>query len=43
MTSGTQDVTNNNMAAPLLAGSFSEVLFAVISAIAFNHGTGQTY
>ena len=35
MTSGTQDVTNNNMAAPLLARSFSEVLFAVISAIAF--------
>ena len=35
MTSGALDVTNNNMAAPLLARSFSELLFAVISAIAF--------
>jgi cation/acetate symporter len=35
MTSGALDVTNNNMAAPLLARSFSEPLFAVISAIAF--------
>src|SRR6185436_7777328 len=35
MTSGTMDVTNNNMAAPLLARSFSNFLFAVISAIAF--------
>ena len=35
MTSGTMDVTNSNMAAPLLARSFSELLFAVISAIAF--------
>ncbi len=35
MTSGSLDVTNNNMAAPLLARSFSEPLFAVISAIAF--------
>lgn len=35
MTSGTMDVTNSNMAAPLLARSFSELLFANISAIAF--------
>ncbi len=35
MTSGALDVTNNNMAAPLLARSFSEPLFAIISAIAF--------
>jgi len=35
MTSGSLDVTNNNMAAPLLARSFSEPLFAIISAIAF--------
>jgi cation/acetate symporter len=35
MTSGALDVTNDNMAAPLLAKSFSEFLFAVISAIAF--------
>lgn len=35
MTSGALDVTNNNMAAPLLARSFGELLFAVISAIAF--------
>lgn len=35
MTSGALDVTNSNMAAPLLAKSFSEWLFAVISAIAF--------
>ncbi len=35
MTSGAMDVTDNNMAAPLLAKSFSELLFAVISAIAF--------
>jgi cation/acetate symporter len=35
MISGTLDVTNNNMAAPLLAKSFSNVLFALISAIAF--------
>jgi cation/acetate symporter len=35
MTSGAIDVTNSNMAAPLLARSFSELLFAVISAIAF--------
>jgi cation/acetate symporter len=35
MTSGALDVTNSNMAAPLLARSFSELLFAVISAIAF--------
>ncbi len=35
MTSGAMDVTDSNMAAPLLARSFSEFLFAVISAIAF--------
>jgi cation/acetate symporter len=35
MTSGFLDPTNTNMAAPLLAKSFSETLFAVISAIAF--------
>jgi cation/acetate symporter len=35
MTSGALDVTNSNMAAPLLARSFGEFLFAVISAIAF--------
>jgi cation/acetate symporter len=35
MASGALDVTNSNMAAPLLARSFSEWLFAAISAIAF--------
>ncbi|MEK7794887.1 MAG: cation acetate symporter, partial [Candidatus Hydrogenedentota bacterium] len=35
MTSGAMDVTDNNMAAPLLARSFNEFMFAVISAIAF--------
>jgi cation/acetate symporter len=35
MTSGALDPTNNNMAAPLLAESFSNVLFAIISGIAF--------
>lgn len=35
MTSGGLDVTNSNMAAPLLAKSFSPWLFAAISAIAF--------
>jgi cation/acetate symporter len=35
MTSGALDVTNSNMAAPLLARSFNEWLFAIISAIAF--------
>ena len=35
MTSGSMDVTNNNMAAPLLARAFSPWLFAIISAIAF--------
>jgi cation/acetate symporter len=35
MTSGTLDVTNSNMAAPLLARSFGELPFAIISAIAF--------
>ena len=35
MTSGTLDVTDSNMAAPLLARSFNEFLFAIISAVAF--------
>jgi cation/acetate symporter len=35
MTSGYLDPTSSNMAAPLLAKSFSETLFAAISAIAF--------
>jgi cation/acetate symporter len=35
MTSGAIDPTDSNMAAPLLARSFSELLFAIISAIAF--------
>ena len=35
MTSGALDVTDSNMAAPLLAQSISELLFAIISAIAF--------
>jgi len=35
MTSGGLDPTDTNMAAPLLAKSFSDTLFAVISAIAF--------
>ncbi len=35
MTSGAMDVTDTNMAAPLLARSFSELLFAIISALAF--------
>lgn len=35
MTSGAMDVTDSNMAAPLLARTFSEMMFAVISAIAF--------
>jgi len=35
MTSGEMDVTTSNMAAPLLARSMSEWLFAAISAIAF--------
>ena len=35
MTSGALDVTNSNMAAPLLARSIGEWLFAIISAIAF--------
>jgi cation/acetate symporter len=35
MTSGWMDVTTSNMAAPLLARSMGEWLFAVISAIAF--------
>ncbi|MGE4003584.1 MAG: cation acetate symporter, partial [Planctomycetaceae bacterium] len=35
MTSGALDVTDSNMAAPLLARSMSEPLFAIISAIAF--------
>ncbi len=35
MTSGALDVTDNNMSAPLLAKTFGEFLFAVITAIAF--------
>ena len=35
MTSGSIDPTNSNMAAPLLAKSFGELPFAVISAVAF--------
>ena len=35
MTSGALDVTDTNMAAPLLALSLSKLLFAIISAIAF--------
>lgn len=35
MTSGAMDPTDSNMAAPLLAKSFNETLFAIISAIAF--------
>ncbi len=35
MTSGAMDVTNSNMAAPLLAKTFGNWFFAVISAIAF--------
>ena len=35
MVSGNMDPTNNNMAAPLLARSFSELAFAIVSAIAF--------
>jgi cation/acetate symporter len=35
MTSGALDVTNSNMAAPLLARTFGEFPFALISAIAF--------
>ena len=35
MTSGTIDLSDSNMAAPLLAKSFGETLFAIISAIAF--------
>jgi cation/acetate symporter len=35
MTSGAMDPTSSNMAAPLLARSFGQFLFAVISAIAF--------
>ncbi len=35
MTSGTLDLTDSNMSAPLLAKSINELLFAIISAIAF--------
>ncbi|OFZ78876.1 MAG: cation acetate symporter [Bdellovibrionales bacterium RIFOXYD1_FULL_53_11] len=35
MTSGMLDVTDSNMSAPLLARSFNEWLFAIISAVAF--------
>ena len=41
MTSGAMDVTNSNMAAPLLARSMSELLFAIISAIAFTTVLGH--
>lgn len=35
MVSGSLDVTDSNMSAPLLARSISELLFAIVSAIAF--------
>jgi len=35
MTSGTIDLTDSNMAAPLLAKNYGNLLFAIISAIAF--------
>lgn len=35
MASGALDVTDSNMAAPLLARSFNHLLFAIISAVAF--------
>ncbi|MBI5383450.1 MAG: cation acetate symporter [Verrucomicrobia bacterium] len=35
MTSGALDVTDSNMSAPLLARSFNELLFAILSAVAF--------
>jgi cation/acetate symporter len=35
MTSGSLDPTSSNMAAPLLAKSFGEILFAIICAVAF--------
>ncbi|MEK7415407.1 MAG: cation acetate symporter [Planctomycetota bacterium] len=35
MVSGVLDPTNQNLAAPLLARSFGEVMFAIISAVAF--------
>ena len=35
MTSGTLDLTDSNMSAPLLAKSINQLLFAIISAIAF--------
>ena len=35
MTSGALDVTDSNMSAPLLARSLNELLFAVLSAVAF--------
>src|SRR5207237_3939559 len=35
LTGGALDVTNSNMAAPLLARTFGELPFAVISAVAF--------
>jgi len=35
MTSGSLDVTDSNLSAPLLARSINEVLFAVLSAVAF--------
>jgi cation/acetate symporter len=36
MVNGVIDVTNSNMAAPLLAKSFGLIIFAIISAIAFS-------
>ena len=41
MTSGSLDVTDSNMSAPLLARSISEFLFAVISAVAFTTVLGM--
>ena len=35
MTSGALDLTDSNMSAPLLAKSINQLLFAIISAIAF--------
>ncbi len=41
MTSGTLDVTDSNMAAPLLARSFNEFLFAVHLGRGLHHGAGH--
>ena len=43
MTSGALDVTNSNMAAPLLARSIGEFMFAAISAIAFTTVLGTVW